>query len=133
MYDNPPAVIESLAALGIERMVRDDRDDHNRWVKIADAKPADYKRYMSRGSDGNCVCSCIAQDEESAQKELEREYGKRIAERGYNNYGYADKLANWIASGRRVEVDYNRRSPDVRDIAEILKPRKEPMTAEQAA
>lgn len=129
--DSPEKVLEALAALGLERMVRDDRDDHNRWIKVTDAKPADWKRYMSRGSDGNCVCSCIADNESTAQSLIERQYGKMIAEGPH--WGYAQKLADWITSGRRVEIDYHRQAPDVRDVADILKPRKESIVESEAA
>lgn len=109
--DRPDAV---LSALGFDRVVYDDRE--SRFLALSEVKPASFKRFMS-WNKGCCEVCCVAEDMETAQKLLAKEFVEQES---------ISKLEAWIADGKTTREDDYRNPPDIRPLEEILKPMKEP-------
>jgi hypothetical protein len=112
---DPHAYCDLLESMKIGRMVYDDRADG--FVKVEDVKAKNYNRWMAR-RDGNCLSAVIARDEDEARRLLFDKMSSECEEWGRTRF------KDWITQGEVVEIDANRRCPDIRTVSEICKPMK---------
>jgi hypothetical protein len=85
-------------------------------VALEEILPETWRRWMIRGSDGNCQFAALAEDEAGARKALL----KHVVEDG--GYYTQEKLAAWFAAGQPVELDTYAKAPKMVDLDEIMKP-----------
>ena len=122
-------VVKLLEDMGVTRRVYDDRE--SLYLTVDKIKGSEYRRWMS-WLDGSCTCACLATDEDDAKRGIVKQFAHYIDEgRGFSDY--AGKLEAWLAAGKPVREDSHRSEPDVRPVAEIIKPMKEPAPVELAA
>jgi hypothetical protein len=115
-------VIALLEQIGLERRVYDDRVSE--YLLPDQVKGPEYRRWMT-WLDGFCTCATPAIDEADAKAELLKCVARYVGPSAYPR-DYASKLEAWISAGKPVREDTHRSAPDVRSIAEIIKPMKEP-------
>lgn len=120
--DDPGKVI---AAIGAERVVDDCRV--NKWIAPEDCAPENWQRYMALNGR-QCVISICAPDEDTASKMLFAQFAEYADKGGqYSSAShYQRELEAWILAGKPIGIDNYAKAPDVRPLAEILKPMREP-------
>lgn len=109
---------EVVATIRAPHWVEDDRI--SAWAPVEDVARPELGRWMS-WTDGNCSCSALASDEESAKMALLKEFAARVADDGSYT---AVRLEAWLAAGKPVKLDHYSRCPDTTPLVELLKPFK---------